>query len=592
MPSSKSTRFDVANFMKTRKEMRQKAVDQSRSLKTELNTINRKINRLKSKPGTHPSTPGGRTRPPTHLVKGKSNLPVRTAVKRRHETMVAASVIHGGSENYPKPALDGIFDTLNKRCKLDSMQQYVLSNETLTDKVVSTVYKKNVSSFEKSSTNVKRSIATFYSSGIMGKRKYQAVRLALSMKKSDRKNKNRSSVCIMPKCPIPKLLTYNNLVHEINKIEIGNVFSVEEYFQDATEDDLVRGCFRKLEEFLPRLAQFYLRKDRKESLKWFGYPQGTLLVALGGDGCPFGKNEKSCSVVKKYVQFLCQEIADLQGKVFDIEGIKGTFGTNGNTMWRPWKYEERVAVANQVDKFKQSLSTKQFPAKQLRTKGILKEAIAKSKLPVSCKKFVDVPKDSPFSQVVTALKFEVKAKCLARKVAKWYDETQGNGQDLQYRFTGKESRLFCHNFMRLIKWLSNEKDTRRQKQTVLTYAYLGLKLRDCVSIFNRFDITAEQITQLTVVAREYFRLNALFMPSAVNPTVWTMGHIIPNHTQGFEDPKYCYCNLEKRDPGDSKCTFCGDPLMDVIQSSVEQGKVLSQMTLTVELNGSAGTAGR
>lgn len=695
--------------------------------------------------------------------------------------MVAASVIHGGSENYPKPALDGIFDTLNKRCKLDSMQQYVLSNETLTDKVVSTVYKKNVSSFEKSSTNVKRSIATFYSSGIMGKRKYQAVRLALSMKKSDRKNKNRSSVCIMPKCPIPKLLTYNNLVHEINKIEIGNVFSVEEYFQDATEDDLVRGCFRKLEEFLPRLAQFYLRKDRKESLKWFGYPQGTLLVALGGDGCPFGKNEsactflasflnvgkkvasnnenvvifganceESCSVVKKYVQFLCQEIADLQGKVFDIEGIKvsfkfselpndmkmlamlagelsnsakffssfanvskencsnlkGTFGTNGNTMWRPWKYEERVAVANQVDKFKQSLSTKQLPAKQLRTKvtefishkksrqefvpligqmvekahveplhiknnawqyffkGILKEAIAKSKLPVSCKKFVDVPKDSPFSQVVTALKFEVKAKCLARKVAKWYDETQGNGQDLQYRFTGKESRLFCHNFMRLIKWLSNEKDTRRQKQTVLTYAYLGLKLRDCVSIFNRFDITAEQITQLTVVAREYFRLNALFMPSAVNPTVWTMGHIIPNHTQVvyekygqglgtvtmegreakhialkklsenttfqrrwpeifkhefvmliwlpeqgfqpnaykhsavyipsrvFEDPKYCYCNLEKRDPGDSKCTFCGDPLMDVIQSSIEQGKVLSQMTLTVELNGSAGTAGR
>ncbi|KAJ7351107.1 hypothetical protein OS493_036564 [Desmophyllum pertusum] len=446
MPSSKSTRFDVANFMKTRKEMRQKAVDQSRSLKTELNTINRKINRLKSKvndgsgvlcdmtnqneniqPGTHPSTPGGRTRPPTHLVKGKSNLPVRTAVKRRHETMVAASVIHGGSENYPKPALDGIFDTLNKRCKLDSMQQYVLSNETLTDKVVSTVYKKNVSSFEKSSTNVKRSIATFYSSGIMGKRKYQAVRLALSMKK------------------------------------------IEEYFQDATEDDLVRGCFRKLEEFLPRLAQFYLRKDRKESLKWFGYPQGTLLVALGGDGCPFGKNEsactflasflnvgkkvasnnenfvifganceESCSVVKKYVQFLCQEIADLQGKVFDIEGIKGTFGTNGNTMWRPWKYEERVAVANQVDKFKQSLSTKQLPAKQLRTKGILKEAIAKSKLPVSCKKFVDVPKDSPFSQVVTALKFEVKAKCLARKVAKWYDETQGNGQDLQYRFTVTE----------------------------------------------------------------------------------------------------------------------------------------------------------
>ena len=135
------------------------------------------------------------------------------------------------------------------------------------------------------------------------------------------------------------------------------------------------------------------------------------------------------------------------------------------------------------------------------------------------------------SRVRTALKYEVKAKCLARKVIKWYDETQGTGQDLQYRFTGKESRLFCHNFMWLVKWLSSEKDSKRQRQTVLIYAYVGLKLRDCVSIFNRFDITAEQLGQLAVVAREYFRANALFLPSSVNPTVWAIGHIIPSHAQ-------------------------------------------------------------
>ena len=113
-------------------------------------------------------------------------------------------------------------------------------------------------------------------------------------------------------------------------------------------------------------------------------------------------------------------------------------------------------------------------------KGLLKEAIAKSNLSGACKKFNDVPKDSPFSQVVTALKYEVKAKCLARKVIKWYDEPQGNGQDLQYRFTGKETRLFCHNFMRLVKWLSSDKDSKHQRQTVLIYAYVELKLRDCV----------------------------------------------------------------------------------------------------------------
>ena len=51
-------------------------------------------------------------------------------------------------------------------------------------------------------------------------------------------------------------------------------------------------------------------------------------------------------------------------------------------------------------------------------KGVLKEATAKSNLSGAHKKFSDVPKDSPFSRVLTALKYEVKAKCLARKVIK------------------------------------------------------------------------------------------------------------------------------------------------------------------------------
>ena len=53
-----------------------------------------------------------RTRTPTILVEGRSNITARTAAKRRLETMKAASRIHGGSENNPSPALDGMFDTL------------------------------------------------------------------------------------------------------------------------------------------------------------------------------------------------------------------------------------------------------------------------------------------------------------------------------------------------------------------------------------------------------------------------------------------------------------------------------------------------
>ena len=46
----------------------------------------------------------------------------------------------------------------------------------------------------------------------------------------------------------------------------------------------------------------------------------------------------------------------------------------------------------------------------------------------------------------------------------------------------------------------------------------------------------------------------------------------------FDDERYCNCNLQKADPRGSKCTFCGDPLMDMIQKSIDQGTILLQRT--------------
>ena len=63
--------------------------------------------------------------------------------------------------------------------------------------------------------------------------------------------------------------------------------------------------------------------------------------------------------------------------------------------------------------------------------------------------------------------------CLAKKVQKWLDETQGKQGDLQYRFMGKELRLFCHNFARLLTSLREEGDSQKQRQTVLILAYVG-----------------------------------------------------------------------------------------------------------------------
>jgi hypothetical protein len=77
-------------------------------------------------------------------------MPVRTATKMRQETMTAVSAIHGASKKNLKPAYDGMFDTLQKRCKMKDLTNYVLGNENLTKTVVSEHYKKELKDFEKS----------------------------------------------------------------------------------------------------------------------------------------------------------------------------------------------------------------------------------------------------------------------------------------------------------------------------------------------------------------------------------------------------------------------------------------------------------
>ena len=66
----------------------------------------------------------------------------------------------------------------------------------------------------------------------------------------------------MRNCSIPKLLTYNSLVNEIKKIDVGKIYSIEEFSMDI-EDENINGCFRDLLEYLPRLAKFYLSRQGK-----------------------------------------------------------------------------------------------------------------------------------------------------------------------------------------------------------------------------------------------------------------------------------------------------------------------------------------
>ena len=69
------------------------------------------------------------------------------------------------------------------------------------------------------------------------------------MKLSAKKRGGRTALTFMPKCPIPKLLTYAKPSQEIKKINIETVYTVEHEFEQYIEEESVNGCFWDLGEF-------------------------------------------------------------------------------------------------------------------------------------------------------------------------------------------------------------------------------------------------------------------------------------------------------------------------------------------------------
>lgn len=98
-----------------------------------------------------------------------SSKPATTS-RRVKETFEAASFIHGASNTNKRSAYDGLFDTLQKKCKINESGDYILKNTKLVEYVINQVNRKQQNQFYKCSINTLRSIATFYSAGVMGKR--------------------------------------------------------------------------------------------------------------------------------------------------------------------------------------------------------------------------------------------------------------------------------------------------------------------------------------------------------------------------------------------------------------------------------------
>jgi hypothetical protein len=127
-----------------------------------------------------------------------------------------------------------LLDTLNRRCSEDHLVGGIVKCKKLKEKVFPKLYKKAVDEFEHTSENMLRSIAVYYSKGVMGKIKYMSVYRASTYSYSAHKKKAvRMTVA---NCPIPRLVPYHRLTAYVKSIEVGKLHSVRDILCDGLEE--------------------------------------------------------------------------------------------------------------------------------------------------------------------------------------------------------------------------------------------------------------------------------------------------------------------------------------------------------------------
>lgn len=169
--------------------------------------------------------------------------------------------IHGATKEDTAPAQIGIIDTVIHTCKKELVSERILENKPLS-KMINKKLTKKVTEFENSEKNKIRSVAIYYSGGVMGRRKYRKVYREMSYTCNTVNGKQNLPFSSVLGCPFPKILSYNKLMSFVKLIDIGNVYDVQEKFGQGL-DVGVHGCYRALEETLLTLADFYLSDSSK-----------------------------------------------------------------------------------------------------------------------------------------------------------------------------------------------------------------------------------------------------------------------------------------------------------------------------------------
>ena len=127
---------------------------------------------------------------------------------------------------------------------------------------------------------------------------------------------------------------------------------------------------------------------------------------------------------------------------------------------------------------------------------LLEEAISRSNIPVTGVDLSTLPDETLLKKFVLSIKNDVGASRLYKKIKKWLKE--GRKKKFEYRFTGRETKCFCHKFMFLIDSLRRGKDMGPESLRLMSVAFAALQLRDAVSKFSRVETNAAICQELKV----------------------------------------------------------------------------------------------
>jgi len=119
------------------------------------------------------------------------------------------------------------------------------------------------------------------------------------MKSNESKLGEKQAFQFLKAVKVLKLLPHSNLVEQLKKIDVEPVHEiVPGYLEGLETENPVNGAHRDLRHIPSNACQILSSENRKESLKGLA---GTFQIALGGDGCPFGKNESTCSFLVSFL---------------------------------------------------------------------------------------------------------------------------------------------------------------------------------------------------------------------------------------------------------------------------------------------------